>query len=131
MQVKRKKSSTVVNIAMLIRYGERYILLWAHPELGSGLLGWHFQCPEEFKGAAAAAQEKGPASTFESPHEHFSKLDLGRDPGAIEPESLEYKMMKALKSTGVDAADFQSALNHMAYHRDFVKEGVYGIVRPD
>jgi hypothetical protein len=114
---------------MLIRYGERYILIWAHPEVGSGLLGWHCRFPEEFKGAADAARAKEPAYT--SLHEHLNNLDLGRDPEASEPESLEYGIMKALKSMrGVDAADFQSALNHMTYQCDFVKEGVYGIVRP-
>jgi hypothetical protein len=123
--LKRNKSSTVVNIAMLVRYGEKCLLIWAHPEVGSGLLGWHCQLPKELE----AAQAKGPMPL--SIHEEMCKLDLGSDSNAIKPDSVEYQTMNVLKSMrGIDAADFQSAMNQLWYAHNFGKEGVYGIVRP-
>ena len=128
--LKRKKSSTVVNIVMLIRYGARCNLIWGHPEIGSSLLGWDCQLPKEFE-VIAASRAKGPAPT--SLHEQMKKLALGGDSEAIKTETVEYAAMKALKSMrGVDAADssFQSVMNQLMYQRDFGKEGVCGIVRP-
>lgn len=124
--LKRRKSSTVVNIAMLVRYGERHNLIWGHPEIGSSLLGWDCQLPKEFE-VITASRAKGPVPP--SLHGQLSKLDLGGDSEAIETETSG--TMKALKSnlSGVDATDFQSAMNYLVYRRDFEKEGVYGIVR--